>query len=331
MATANEKRLAVRDKYKIILGRNLYSQPRRLYCFKKYTDGKYYSDCSSSIAESYKAAGYPFPGNSCPNTVGMYQNPAFKEVPVKIKNGVIQNPEVLRICDMALFAGTDTSRANADYVGHVEMIGEISGGKVYLYGHGSGTPRRTEMNAYCKNRYASKTDTKIGNKGLLKVVRFIQDDGTEDTNHSESPNSSATARMILKKGMTGADVKELQEQLIRLGYSCGKCGADGDFGADTEAAVKKFQKEYGCGVDGQVGSETMAALKKALGKSGTVKVFGGQCYVRSAPNTSGNVLGIVKEGTILPYGGQTSADGWLLVEYNNQNGWVSEKYGRLVD
>ena len=320
MATANEKRLAVRDKYKGILGRNLYSQPHRLYCFRKYGDGKYYSDCSSSIALAYKEAGYPFPGNSCPNTVGMYQAAALKRVDVKIKNGVIQNPEVLRVGDMLLFAGTDTSRAYADYVGHVEMVGEISGGKVYLYGHGSGTPRRTEMNAYCKNRYAAKT--KVGNKGLLKVVRYIQDDGTDGSD-------GGTASRILKKGMSGADVKDLQTKLIGLGYSCGKCGADGDFGADTEAAVRKFQKDHGCGVDGQAGAETLAALEKALG--GTVKIVGGQCNVRIVPDkVNGRVLGVVKEGTALPYGGEQSENGWLKVKYNGQSGWVSGLYGKLV-
>lgn len=337
MASANEKRLAVRDKYKGILGRNLYSQPRRLYCFKRYSDGKYYSDCSSSIMESYKAAGYPI-SSSCLNTVGMYQSKALVEVPVKIKNGVIQNPEVLRIGDIALFAGTDSSRAYADYVGHVEMIGEISGGKVYLYGHGSGTPRRTEMNAYCRSRYASKTGTKIGNKGLLKVVRFIQDDGTDTPNNSGSPNSSAVSR-VLKKGMRGADVKALQAKLIGLGYSCGKSGADGDFGADTEAAVKKFQREHGCQVDGQAGEKTLKAIEKAMDKGhgevsgnekNVVKIVDGQCYVREAPNTSGNVLGVVKEGTTLPYQGQQSANGWLLVIYKNQNAWISGKYGKLV-
>lgn len=166
MATATEKRLAVRDKYKTILGRNNYSQDKRKYCYTKYSDGKYYSDCSSSISLTYKEVGLPFPSNSCPSTAGMYQAEALEKVNVTIKNGIIQNPSALRIGDMLLFAGTDSSRAYVDYVGHVEMVGEISGTVVYLYGHGSGNPRKTEMNAYCKSRYSSKTSTKIGNKGL---------------------------------------------------------------------------------------------------------------------------------------------------------------------
>lgn len=171
--TATEKRNAVVKKYGEILGRNKYSQPKRDYCYKKYSDGKYYSDCSSSVSYAYKEAGYSF---GILNTVGMYQSKKMVDVPVTIKNGIIQNPEVLRPGDMLLFAGTDTSRAYAGYVGHVEMVAKISGSTVTLYGHGSGTPRSIEMNAYCKSRQSKKTSTKHGNKGLIRVRRFIVDD-----------------------------------------------------------------------------------------------------------------------------------------------------------
>lgn len=174
--TANEKRLAVRDKYRIIIGRNKYSQPRRSYVNTKYKDGNYYSDCSSSVCWAYIAAGYPISGNSLLNTVGLYQSKNLVDVPVTIKSGRIANPEVLQVGDLLLFAGTDSSRKSAGYVGHVEMVGEISGSTVWLYGHGSGNPKRHEMNAYCKSRYGSKTSTALGNKGLIRVRRLIVDD-----------------------------------------------------------------------------------------------------------------------------------------------------------
>ena len=189
MATASEKRQAVVDRYRGILGRNLYSQPRRAYCFKKYSDGKYYSDCSSSVALSYREAGFPIRdkgGATCPNTVGMMQSPDLVAVDVVIKNGVIQNPEALRVGDLLLFAGSDSSRAYAGYVGHVEMIYKIDGSKYTICGHGSGTPRTTELHAYCKSRYAKKTGTKLGHRGLIAVKRRIADD--EDTQEVEVLN-----------------------------------------------------------------------------------------------------------------------------------------------
>lgn len=48
---------------------------------------------------------------------------------------------------------------------------------------------------------------------------------------------------ILKKGISSDSVKSAQELLILNGCDCGNYGADGDFGNDTEKAVKNFQKK----------------------------------------------------------------------------------------
>lgn len=174
--TANEKRLAVRNAYREIIGRNFYSQSLRNYCYVKFSDGKYYSDCSSSISHAYKKAGFGF---GILNTVGMYGNKDFQKVAVTIKGGIIQNPAQLRIGDMLLFAGKDSSRKASGYVGHVEMVGEISGDKITLYGHGSGNPSKKELNEYCKKRFAMKSGTALGHCGLIRVMRFIRDDEPE--------------------------------------------------------------------------------------------------------------------------------------------------------
>lgn len=142
---------------------------------------------------------------------------------------------------------------------------------------------------------------------------------------------------ILKNGCEGDDVKQLQTNLIRLGYSCGSYGIDGDFGDATELAVIAFQKDHGLSVDGQYGPKSHAAMLSALAALDapkdnplTVKIVGGNCWVRSAPNTNGNQLGVAKENTTWPYSGERSDDGWLLIEYDGKNGWVSGKYGRLM-
>jgi peptidoglycan hydrolase-like protein with peptidoglycan-binding domain len=70
---------------------------------------------------------------------------------------------------------------------------------------------------------------------------------------------------ILRMGVSGDDVKDLQQKLMKLGYDLGKWGADGDFGTDTYNAVKKFQAEHGLDpVDGEVGPDTRKALESAL-------------------------------------------------------------------
>ena len=68
----------------------------------------------------------------------------------------------------------------------------------------------------------------------------------------------------LGKGDYSKAVQKLQQNLIKLGYSCGASGADGDFGAGTDAAVRKFQADHGLTVDGLVGADTERAIQEAL-------------------------------------------------------------------
>ncbi len=142
---------------------------------------------------------------------------------------------------------------------------------------------------------------------------------------------------ILKNGMSGPDVKLMQSYLIDLGYDLGVWGDDGDFGDCTELALMKFQEAHGCAADGEYGPITHKALMAALDDLGKpvenpkqVKIVGGQCWIRTEPNTTGEKLGVAKEGAVYAFAGQTSEDGWHLIAYNNQTAWVSGKYGKLT-
>lgn len=115
---ADSGRAAFVKYYTTILGRNAYSQNRREYCYKRYNDGNYYSDCSSSGIKTYEKCGYTFPWTL--NTAGIYESDQFEEVPVNIVNGHITNPEVLKIGDALLFVGNDPSRPLQ--IGHVEYV-----------------------------------------------------------------------------------------------------------------------------------------------------------------------------------------------------------------
>lgn len=304
--TAEEKRLRVRDKYREILGRNRYSQAKRDYCYKRASDGCYYSDCSSSISYAYKEAGYSF---GILNTVGMYESKKLKRVDVTIKKGIPQDVSKLRIGDMLLFAGSDSSRAYADYVGHVEMIGEINGGVVTLYGHGSGTPSKKSMVAYCGQRQGARTSTRRGNKGLIKVVRYIQDD--DDGNGDSIPVVT---------------VKDVQSALLTRGYKLPVYGADGEYGPETASAIKAFQHDRGQDETGEINAALLDALGLATAK---VVVTGGSVNVRSAPSVeAGEILGVVKQGREFAYQGIDN-HGWHLIEYQGRNGWISGKWSEV--
>ena len=84
------------------------------------------------------------------------------------------------------------------------------------------------------------------------------------------PNTTLPALVytrLLKRGKDGEDVKKLQEALIKLGYSCGSYGADGDFGAGTEAAVIAFQRKNNLDDDGEAGPMTIAKINELLTKN----------------------------------------------------------------
>ena len=62
--------------------------------------------------------------------------------------------------------------------------------------------------------------------------------------------------------MRGDDVSNLQDRLIQMGFNCGK--VDGIFGANTERAVKEFQKSVGIAPDGKCGPATLISLMRLV-------------------------------------------------------------------
>ena len=89
------------------------------------------------------------------------------------------------------------------------------------------------------------------------------DTSSADTDTTDRPTGSVTTSRNLSKGMTGDDVKALQERLTQLGYL--QVIPDGIFGNYTQAAVIAFQQKAGIGADGIVGPITTAALNNSQG------------------------------------------------------------------
>lgn len=89
-----------------------------------------------------------------------------------------------------------------------------------------------------------------------------------DKTASDAGNKPNLNRATLRKGSKGEDVVVLQKALKSLGYGLGNYGPDhngidGEFGSETETAVKSFQRAYGLEVDGIVGPLTWQALADA--------------------------------------------------------------------
>ena len=188
-----------------------------------------------------------------------------------------------------------------------------------------------------KSDYLCRGDIQVTRtKGHTIVVLSNGSKAERPVYDTTPPKPLTLGDRILKNGMEGNDVKELQTLLIQLGYSCGSYGIDGEMGDATELAVRRFQKDHPpLEVDGEAGPLTIAALIEAIGSDKqtgyTVAIVGGDCYVRMAPKkVDGNEIGVAHEGEVYTYGGRQSEDGWLLIDYKAQNGWVSGKYSRLV-
>ena len=102
--------------------------------------------------------------------------------------------------------------------------------------------------------------TKVADRGwkYWYQLPFIQYES------APAPKPSLLGTRLLRRGMRGDDVKELQTLLLRLGHALPKYGADGDFGSETRSALKQFQKAARIEVDGVYGENSHAALMRAI-------------------------------------------------------------------
>lgn len=85
-----------------------------------------------------------------------------------------------------------------------------------------------------------------------------------DSGHQPTPNH-ATRFTVLRQGMRGEAVADLQRKLSAAGYPV---VADGVFAAGTTAAVRAFQEAHRLAVDGIVGPATGNALDMQFGYGG---------------------------------------------------------------
>lgn len=135
----------------------------------------------------------------------------------------------------------------------------------------------------------------------------------------------------LRRGDHGSAVTQMQRALLVWNPTClPKYGADGDFGAETEGAVKAYQAAAGLPVTGVYDESTRTALM-SIGRMQRV-IATGDVNVRSAPGITSKILGVLKKGNTAHYQGEKSAvdeRDWYLIDFENQNGWVSSKYSRV--
>ena len=147
------------------------------------------------------------------------------------------------------------------------------------------------------------------------------------TNGSKAGSDITPADDVLRRGDKGEAVKAMQEALVQAGWSFPRYGCDGDFGSETEANVKGFQRTHGLLVTGIYDGATKSALITAIGK-GKVKITGNSVNVRTGPGTNNDIIGVAHKGERYEYGLVTN--GWYQIYFGGAVGWVSGKYAEVV-
>ena len=83
---------------------------------------------------------------------------------------------------------------------------------------------------------------------------------TQSVSQPAQSTSSTNDLPTLRKGSKGEPVRALQALLILRGQKLATYGADGDFGSETEIALRAYQKLKGLTVDGICGSDDWKTL-----------------------------------------------------------------------
>lgn len=132
----------------------------------------------------------------------------------------------------------------------------------------------------------------------------------------------------MRRGARGVRVREIQEELERLGF--GPLVVDGIFGRATETAVRLYQKGEGLAQDGIVGPKTLAALQQE----------------ETAPSTRypGIVHALEQKGYSVHYDGQINIvgvrtpirqanafDDWIYLAWVQSGQWHYRKHAATTD
>lgn len=109
----------------------------------------------------------------------------------------------------------------------------------------------------------------VAKKSYLKTSKYIygyarpkydEEGQAINENKEENKTEQQITYSLIKKGSKGNLVRIAQQKLLQKGYSLPKYGADGQYGDETEQAIRKIQKDAGISVDGICGNDTWSVL-----------------------------------------------------------------------
>ena len=127
---------------------------------------------------------------------------------------------------------------------------------------GQATKQAVQRFQAARSLQASGTVGKVTAAALREAAqggaaKHLTTGGYDDT-VGAGKSRSLGDRIPVRRGMSGHDVKVLQDFLKRTGQ---KVSVDGEFGAGTFTAVKRFEKKNTLNVDGLVDADDIAVLR----------------------------------------------------------------------
>lgn len=152
-------------------------------------------------------------------------------------------------------------KAGSTTMSHTGIVTKITGSRVYTIEGNTGSASGVVANG---GGVAAKSYSLSYNRigGYLRPV-YTDDSGEKAAVAPAGPGKSPTVKVsistyLVKKGHTGGTVRALQAALNGNGYDCGE--VDGDFGAKTDEALRKYQRAKGLTADGIAGKDTWNKL-----------------------------------------------------------------------
>jgi peptidoglycan hydrolase-like protein with peptidoglycan-binding domain len=182
---------------------------------------------------------------------------------------VVAAPSAMASQTTAAHLGDRTLRAGAsgDDVRELQQALGQAGFKVKLDGRfGTGTLRAVKRFQRASRLTPSGT---VGKRTVAALKRALRgssanaNGGFSDDPEQDGAHHSLGDRIPVKRGMSGHDIRVLQDFLSRAGF---KVGIDGEFGSTTEKAVKKFETAQNRAVDGIMDAGDIDALRTLAGQ-----------------------------------------------------------------
>ena len=198
-------------------------------------------DCSSFVCQMFEDAGIPL--KSCGGTY------TGNMLPAALKAGFIQVPLAQRKRGDILLRHTSGSDGHtAIFLGN-GMLVHAAG----TYGHPE-TGDQSGREICIQNYYDA---------GWQYCLRFPEEEEQDDDMAEPEPEPDESVDItlpVLKNGSIGSTVIALQLLLEVYGFSVGPCGVDGEFGPDTEKALRTMQSVMAINEDGKTGEQTWKQL-----------------------------------------------------------------------